>query len=66
MKKILSFFLLIFLLNACENLEKGLGMRKDVPNEFKTIVLWKKKGKNVLPDRLEFPQDILILIRITV
>lgn len=32
---------------------------KDVPNEFKTIVQWKKKGKDVLPDRLEFPQGIL-------
>jgi hypothetical protein len=34
MKKILSLFLLIFLLSACENLEKGLGIKKNIPNEF--------------------------------
>ena len=45
---------------------KKYTLQKDVPNEFKTIVQWKKKGKDVLPDRLELPQGILILIRITV
>jgi len=42
---------------------KKYTLQKDVPSEFKTIVQWKKKGKDVLPDRLEFPQGILISSR---
>ena len=34
MKKILNLFVLLILLASCENIEKGLGFRKDVPNEF--------------------------------
>jgi len=34
MKKILSLCTLMFLLNSCENLKKGLGMTKDIPDEF--------------------------------
>jgi hypothetical protein len=55
MKKILSFFLLIFLLNACENLEKGLGMRKDVPNEF----LIEKRNPLSMPPNFDLlPPDL--------
>jgi len=32
---------------------------KDVPKKFKTIVQWKKKGRQVSQDRIEFPQGIL-------
>ena len=34
MRKIINLFALIFLLSSCENVKKGLGMKKDVPNEF--------------------------------
>ena len=34
MKKILSLCTLMFLLNSCENLKKGLGMTKDITDEF--------------------------------
>jgi len=34
MKKIINLFALIFLLSSCENVQKGLGMKKDVPDEF--------------------------------
>ena len=34
MKKIISLFVLLLLLASCENVQKGLGMKKDVPNEF--------------------------------
>ena len=54
MKKILSFLLLIFLLNACENIEKGLGMRKDVPNEF----LIEKRNPLTMPPNFDLlPPD---------
>jgi len=42
---------------------KKYRFQKDVPNKFKTILQWKKKGRDVLPDRLEFPQGILISSR---
>jgi len=44
---------------------KKYTLQKNIPNEFNLIVQWKKKGKDVLPDRIEFPQGILILMRIT-
>ena len=34
MKKIINLFVLFLLLNSCENVQKGLGMKKDVPDEF--------------------------------
>ena len=34
MKKIINLFVLLFFLNSCENIKKGLGMKKDVPDEF--------------------------------
>ena len=37
---------------------------KDVPNnKFKTIMQWKKKGRQVPQDSLKFPQGILISSR---
>ena len=54
MKKILSLFLLIFLLSACENLEKGLGIRKDIPNEF----LIEKRNPLTMPPNFDLlPPD---------
>ena len=34
MKKILYLFALLILLTSCENIKKGLGITKEVPNEF--------------------------------
>jgi hypothetical protein len=34
MKKIINLFVLLFLLNSCENIQKGLGLKKDIPDEF--------------------------------
>ena len=34
MKKIINLFVLLIFLNSCENIKKGLGMKKDVPDEF--------------------------------
>ena len=45
MKKILSLFVLIFLFNSCQSLEKGLGFRKDIPDEF----LVEKRNPLVMP-----------------
>ena len=42
---------------------KKYTLQKDVPNEFKTIMQWEKKGRQVSQDRLEFPQGILISSR---
>jgi hypothetical protein len=54
MKKILSLFLSIFLLSACENLEKGLGIRKDIPNEF----LIEKRNPLTMPPNFDLlPPD---------
>jgi hypothetical protein len=54
MKRILSLLILFFLLNACENLEKGLGMRKDVPNEF----LIEKRNPLTMPPNFDLlPPD---------
>ena len=54
MKKILSLLLLIFLLSACENLEKGLGIRKDIPNEF----LIEKRNPLTMPPNFDLlPPD---------
>ena len=34
MKKIINLFVLFLLLSSCENVKKGLGIKKDVPDEF--------------------------------
>jgi len=34
MKKIINLFVLILLLSSCENVQKGFGLKKDVPDEF--------------------------------
>jgi len=34
MKKIINLFVLFFLLNSFENIQKGLGIKKDIPDEF--------------------------------
>jgi hypothetical protein len=34
MKKIINLFVLLFLLNSCENIKKGIGITKDIPDEF--------------------------------
>jgi hypothetical protein len=34
MKKIINLFVLFILLSSCENVQKGLGIKKDVPDEF--------------------------------
>jgi predicted small secreted protein len=49
MKKIINLFALIFLLSSCENVQKGLGMKKDVPNEF--LIEKKKKIQKLTKDQ---------------
>jgi hypothetical protein len=34
MKKIINLFVLFILLSSCENVQKGLGIKKDLPDEF--------------------------------
>jgi hypothetical protein len=34
MKKIINLFVLFILLSSCENVQKGLGIKKDAPDEF--------------------------------
>ena len=54
MKKILSLFALIFLFNSCQSLEKGLGFRKDIPDEF----LVEKRNPLVMPPNYDLvPPD---------
>jgi len=55
MKKILSLFLIVFLLCACENVQKGLGMKKDtVPDEF----LIEKRNPLTIPPNFDLlPPD---------
>jgi len=54
MKKILSLFALIFLLNSCQSLEKGLGFRKDIPDEF----LVEKRNPLIMPPNYDLvPPD---------
>jgi hypothetical protein len=54
MKKILSLLALIFLLNSCQSLEKGLGFRKDIPDEF----LVEKRNPLVMPPNYDLvPPD---------
>ena len=54
MKKILSLFVLIFLFNSCQSLEKGLGLKKDIPDEF----LVEKRNPLVMPPNYDLvPPD---------
>ena len=54
MKKILSLFTLIFLFNSCQSLEKGLGFRKDIPDEF----LVEKRNPLIMPPNYDLvPPD---------
>jgi hypothetical protein len=56
MKKILSLFALIFLFSSCQSLEKGLGFRKDIPDEF----LVEKRNPLVMPPNYDLlPPDSL-------
>ena len=54
MKKILNLFALFFLLSSCENVKKGLGMKKDVPDEF----LIEKRNPLTMPPNFDLlPPD---------
>ena len=54
MKKIINLFSLFLLLSSCESLEKGMGMKKDVPDEF----LIEKKGPLIIPPNFDLlPPD---------
>jgi len=56
MKKIINLFALIFLLSSCENVQKGLGMKKDVPDEF----LIEKRNPLTMPPNFDLlPPDLL-------
>lgn len=49
MKKILSLSILIVLLGSCENVRKGMGVQKDVPDEF----LIEKRSPLVMPPNFD-------------
>ena len=54
MKKIINLFALIFLLSSCENVQKGLGLKKDVPYEF----LIEKRNPLTMPPNFDLlPPD---------
>ena len=54
MKKILNLFILLVLLTSCENIQKGLGLKKDVPNEF----LIEKRSPLTMPPNFDLlPPD---------
>ena len=54
MRKIINLFALIFLLSSCENVQKGLGMQKDVPDEF----LIEKRNPLTMPPNFDLlPPD---------
>ena len=54
MRKIINLFTLIFLLSSCENVQKGLGLKKDVPDEF----LIEKRGPLTIPPNFDLlPPD---------
>jgi hypothetical protein len=54
MKKILNLFVLLILLASCENIEKGLGLKKDAPNEF----LIEKRNPLIMPPNFDLlPPD---------
>ena len=54
MKKIINLFVLIFLLSSCEKVQKGLGIKKDVPDEF----LIEKRNPLTMPPNFDLlPPD---------
>ena len=54
MRKIINLFALIFLLSSCENVQKGLGMKKDVPDKF----LIEKRNPLTMPPNFDLlPPD---------
>ncbi len=54
MRKIINLFALIFLLSSCENVQKGLGLKKDVPDEF----LIEKRNPLTMPPNFDLlPPD---------
>ena len=54
MKKIINLFVLFLLLSSCENVKKGLGMKKDVPDEF----LIEKRNPLTMPPNFDLlPPD---------
>ena len=54
MRKIINLFALFFLLSSCENVKKGLGMKKDVPDEF----LIEKRNPLTMPPNFDLlPPD---------
>ena len=54
MKKIVNLFVLSILLSSCENVKKGLGMKKDVPDEF----LIEKRNPLTMPPNFDLlPPD---------
>jgi PBP1b-binding outer membrane lipoprotein LpoB len=57
MKKILfGLFILVFLLNGCENVKKGIGLKKDAPDEF----LIEKRNPLTMPPNFELlPPDTM-------
>ena len=54
MKKIINLFALFLLLTSCENVQKGLGMKKDTPDEF----LIEKRNPLTMPPNFDLlPPD---------
>jgi len=54
MKKIINLFILLVLLTSCENIKKGFGLKKDVPNEF----LIEKRNPLTMPPNFDLlPPD---------
>ena len=54
MRKIINLFALIFLLSSCENVQKGLGLKEDVPDEF----LIEKRNPLIMPPNFDLlPPD---------
>ena len=54
MKKIVNLFILFFLLSSCGDVQKGLGLKKDVPDEF----LVEKRNPLTMPPNFDLlPPD---------
>jgi hypothetical protein len=56
MKKIINLFGLFLLLYSCENVKKGIGLKKDIPDEF----LIEKRSPLTMPPNFDLlPPDSL-------
>ncbi len=54
MKKVIHLFALFLLLSSCESVQKGLGMKKDTPDEF----LIEKRNPLTMPPNFDLlPPD---------